>query len=312
MRSIEEDQLKAFEESDRVTFPKLKEVLLAGERTFSTSVISYMDDNVLHVQSKKLMNGVPCFIIRISEDQRFENVHCGVRCTATPLSRNRITTLSTWSAFEENLRFLSNLEVDNKKEIINQQLQAMGTKCVGKPLYTTEVMVRAFTYFATSRCLYHRLRRDFQLPSVRTLTRITSKVTKIQERDFSTAVFQSVTENQKLCVILQDEVYVKKTMLYHGGQVFGRSVDNPECLAKTVLGIMISCLFGGPKYLSKILPISKLNSAFLHEQVEASIECIKQAGGEVIPVKTAALTFTLMKKLVKPWTVLRSWKRQCL
>ena len=171
------------------------------------------------------------------------------------------------------------LEHDNKKKIIQQQLQAMGTRQVGKPLYTPDMVIRAFQYFATSRCLYERLRQDFQLPSVQTLTRITSKVGKLGESSFSHAVFNSLEERQRLCVLLQDEVYVKKMMLYHGGQVFGRSADNPECLARTVLGIVVSCMFGGPHFLSKILPISRLNSSFLHEQIQLSLDAITEAGG---------------------------------
>jgi hypothetical protein len=280
-RNTEEDQLAAFLMSDNVTFCEIKDKLLASERDLPVPVIAYMDGDVLNVQSKKLLNGVPLFIVRILTDQSLENFHLGVKCTASSLSKNRITALKTWSSLEENIRFLNCLELDDKKEIIQQQLQAMGTQHVGKPLYNSEIIIRAFQYFATSRSLYQRLRQDFQLPSVQTLTRITSKVAKLDETSFSTAVFKSVEERQRQCVLLQDEVYVKKMMLYHGGQIFGRSVDNPQCLAKTVLGMMVSCLFGGPNFLSKILPISRLKSTFLHEQVQLSIDYIEQAGGQV-------------------------------
>ena len=280
-RNTEEDQLAAFLASDNVTFCEMKDKLLTSERNLPAPVISYMDGDVLNVQSRKLLNGVPLFIIRISQDLSFENFHLGVKATASSLSKNRITALKTWSIFEENIRFLNCMEIDGKKEVIQQQLQAMGTQHVGKPLYTTEIIVRAFEYFTTSRSLYHRLRQDFQLPSVQTLTRITSKVTKLDDTAFSTAVFKSLEESQRQCVLLQDEVYVKKMMLYHGGQIFGRGVDNPQCLAKTVLGIMVSCMFGGPNFLSKILPISRLTSAFLRDQVQLSISCIEQAGGQV-------------------------------
>lgn len=280
-RNTEEDQFDEFLKRDNVSFGEMKEKLLANERDLPVPVIAYMDGCVLHVQSKKCINGVPLFVVNICQDQSFENFHLGVRCAADSLSRNRITALKTWSALEENVRFLSSLELSDKKQIIQQQLQAMGTRKVGKPLYTPDIMIRAFGYFATSRSLYHRLRVDFQLPSVQTLTRITSKVAKVDESTFSDVVFSSLEEKQRLCVLLQDEVYVKKMMLFHGGQVFGRSVDNPECLAKTVLGIMVSCMFGGPNFLSKILPISRLNSTFLREQVQLSLEAIGRGGGQV-------------------------------
>ena len=286
VRNVEEDEIGDFQRRDSVTFDELKKKLLACERDLPAPVVSYMDedDDVLVLQSKKMLTGVPLFMVRISHDQRFENSHLGVKCTASSLSKNRINKLEKWSALEENIRFLNCLELDNKKQVIQQQLQAMRTQEVGKHLYSTEIIMRGFRYFATSRCLYHRLREDFQLPSVRTLTRITSKVSKMDETSFSTSVFRSLEEKQKECVLLQDEVYVKKMMLYHGGQVFGKSVDDPQSLAKTMLGIMVSCMFGGPTFLSKILPISKLNSVFLHDQVQFSIDCIQQAGGRVSAV----------------------------
>ena len=280
-RNMEEDQLAAFLKSDNISFNELKEKLLACERDLSVPVIAFMDSDTLNIQSRKFMNGVPIFVVHISPDQRFENFHLGVRCTADSLSRNKITTLKTWSALEENIRYLNSMLVDSKKVVIQQQLHVMSTHQVGKPLYTPDVVIRAFQYFATSRSLYERMRQDFQLPSVQTLTRITSKVAKADESTFSKSVFNALQERQRLCVLILDEVYVKKMMLYHGGQVFGRSADDPKCLAKTVLGIMISCMFGGPNFLSKILPIFRLNAPFLKEQVHRSVETIAQAGGQV-------------------------------
>ena len=81
-------------------------------------------------------------------------------------------------------------------------------------------------------------------------------------------VFNTVKENQKQCVIMQDEIYVKKILLYHGGTLFGRATGDPQSVAKTVLGVMMSCMFGGgPTFISKMLPIAKLNSPFLYEQI---------------------------------------------
>ena len=55
---------------------------------------------------------------------------------------------------------------------------------------------------------------------------------------------------------------------YHDKQLFGKSVDNPSLLAQTVLGIMLIYLNGGPNFLTKLIPVSKLTSAFLFEQIE--------------------------------------------
>lgn len=284
VRTQKEDELAAFQLADKVTFPEMKDELLAGKRQFSAPVVVFMDEEVLHVQSRKFVNGVPQFVTRMFPNQTFENFHMGVRCTAASLSANKITTLSAWSAVGENITYLKNMEADNKKKVLLQQMQAMGPQTVGKPVYTPEMIVRAFEYFATSRTLYQTLRNDLQLPSVQTLTRITSSVAKLNESAFSTTVFGSIQERQKQCIILQDEVYVKQMMLYHGGCVFGRSVDRPDCLAKTVLGIMIACMFGGPNFLSHILPVARLNSKFLHQQISGTLDAIKQAGGHVTAI----------------------------
>ena len=44
-------------------------------------------------------------------------------------------------------------------------------------------------------------------------------------------------------------IYKKKMLLYHGKQLFGKSVDSSFVLAETVLGIMLICLNGGPNFL---------------------------------------------------------------
>ena len=78
-------------------------------------------------------------------------------------------------------------------------------------------------------------------------------------------VFNIVEKNQNQCVINARPNLCKKMLLYHGGTVFSRATDDPQFLAKTLLGVMISCKFGRPTLISKILPITKLNSPFLCE-----------------------------------------------
>ena len=70
-------------------------------------------------------------------------------------------------------------------------------------------------------------------------------------------------------------------MLYHGGTLFGKAMDDLTSLAKTVLGVMVNCLFGGPSFISKMIPIRKLNSQFLFEQIGITIQSIKESSGQV-------------------------------
>ena len=123
--------------------------------------------------------------------------------------------------------------------------------------------------------LYHYLVADFQLPSIRTLTRITNKIGSVEDVAFLKGFLDGIPIWQRRCVLLWDEVYIKSKLTYHGGTLFGRAVDKPEKLAKTVLSMMVKCLYGGPEFLVKALPVSNLTSDFLKEQSQPVIETLK-------------------------------------
>ena len=69
-------------------------------------------------------------------------------------------------------------------------------------------------------------------------------------------------------------MYFKSALTYYGGTLFGRAVDHPDKLAKTVLSMMIKCLYGGPEFLVKALPVSKLTADFLREQSAPILEAV--------------------------------------
>ena len=75
-------------------------------------------------------------------------------------------------------------------------------------------------------------------------------------------VLSNVAERQKSFILLIDEVYVKPSLLYHGGNVFGKAVNKPSALANTVLGFFLVGLFGGPKFLLRMIPVTELDSIF--------------------------------------------------
>ena len=135
----------------------------------------------------------------------------------------------------------------------------MNSSNIHEQKYPPEVIVRAFEYFARSRSLYNQLRNDFQLPSVATLTRITSKVSNIDDNAFISSVFSKLNSGQKHCILLLDEVYVKPMLTYHGGKLFGKAVNDESNVAKTVLAFMVVCLYGGPKFLAKMFPLSSIS-----------------------------------------------------
>ena len=58
---------------------------------------------------------------------------------------------------------------DHKKNIVSQQFLAMAPKMVGIK-YSSDIVICAFGCYATSWTLYNRLRDDFQLASLATVT----------------------------------------------------------------------------------------------------------------------------------------------
>ena len=156
----------------------------------------FIIEDTLYVQSQQYLNGLPIFLVKIFKDLNFETYHCGIKCTISTLSKNRVMTVHAWSVLEEIIRYLKNMEIDNKKCVLQEHLSAM-TPTVGKRVYSQELILRAFQYFATSRSLYNRLRINNQLPSIKTLTRITSKVSALNKTYFMRSVFNALKENRK-------------------------------------------------------------------------------------------------------------------
>ena len=113
------------------------------------------------------------------------------------MTKLRKTFIDRWSIMENVIKHLENLELDDKKEILMQQIHAMSSKSVvADTVYSLAMIVRAFMYFATSRALYRRTCKDFQLPSVSTLKRFTSAVSKIDEEEFVSRVLHNLTTSR--------------------------------------------------------------------------------------------------------------------
>ena len=45
---------------------------------------------------------------------------------------------------------------------------------------------------------------------------------------------------------------------------------------------MINCILGGPDFLAKMIPVTKLNADFLNDQIEELMKAISEAGVNVV------------------------------
>ena len=232
------------------------------------------------------MLGIPKFVLSISNDLTFSCYSFGSCCTIPSLTRNKIFNCNHKSTLEEIIRYLSQLESNHKSDILIEQHSVTGKNNGNDRLYSAEIISRAFSYYAISRSLYSRLLDDYQLPSIRFLQRLTSRCNSLESENFLKSVFDNLESNKKRCILEIDEMYVKSALSYHGGKMIGKAVDDESKLARTILGIMIKCQFGGPKFLFKALPIFNLNSNFLKEVTLEIITAINNQGGKVTAILT--------------------------
>ena len=154
-------------------------------------------ENHVIIQSKQFHHGIPSFVIRLNNDHTYEAYHCDSNCAILMLTKNNIFKCKMWSALYEIIRSLDCKELSHKTSIILDQISLMGKKVAGKAFFTAQTVSRAFDYFMTSRALYDKLVDDYSLPSVRTLTRITSKVGKVNELQFLNNALEALPDSKK-------------------------------------------------------------------------------------------------------------------
>ena len=167
-------------------------------------MVVYTINETFLIQSKKFKKSSnPSFLIKLKKNFSFKAFHCGVLCAIPTLGVNKVLHCKTWSCLEKIIRFLCNKELDHKKEVVLENLKAMGKKQLEKKLYS-------------------KLVKDYALPSISTLTRITAKIDKLNDFNVLKTVLLSLSPEKKmLCVILIDEFYIKSSLTYYDGKIFG-------------------------------------------------------------------------------------------
>ena len=143
--------------------------VISNRHEFRSPIVAYNYDTSLYIQSVVLSDGVPRFILEIEQSLNFKSFHEEIKVSVPLIVRDKIRILNSWSEIEEIETKLSTFETAHKTDVVHQQLKIMSSNSVGTKLYDPDVIVRAVSYFATSRSLYNPMRIDFQFPSIRTL-----------------------------------------------------------------------------------------------------------------------------------------------
>ena len=208
-RNMQEDELSQFSKLDLIkSIDEICNLQLFSSRVSFSTKCFVMKLDCVRIQSHQFVQGtsVPDFLLLIRDDFTNDAYHYGIKTTVKSLSQNRITNLKRWSHIQEAIRYLNNCDVSGIKDVLREMICSMGPTPVGKKKYEIETLIRAFEYFSVSRSAYFRFRRDYELPSVDTLTRITSKVRNAGDDAFLNQIFGSLENRQKTCYLLIDEV----------------------------------------------------------------------------------------------------------
>ena len=91
-------------------------------------------------------------------------------------------------------------------------------------------------------------------------------------------VFSKLTDKERYCKVLVDEIHIKPAVRYQGNHVVGFSCDEPTKPARTVVAIMIAPSMGKPAFVCRLIPVYSLKANFLFEQTLKIIETLHKCG----------------------------------
>lgn len=296
VRNSQPDELQKFLQLDKFSLDKF-----ADEIRECDDVLHWQTNDEFCLQSRTRMGSVHDFVLYVNRmTHEFEAYHLGVS-VRVPFMRTSV--LNAMSEATELVRFLRNFECDSgRAAFCVRQLALLSDKRFTAEDYAVALRLRSYGCAA-----YSAFRELVVLPGVRTMQRLVSSVNKVDEEQHLTRVLGSLTEQQRVCNLLVDEVYVQARLEYHGQVVYGEASNQAGEAARTVLTFMLACLCGGPHFCVRLLPISKLDSLLLRQQVEEICILVEKCGGTVISVvsdnnRTNRAAYALLcDKETKPW-----------
>ena len=312
VRSVIPDELDVFKEVSRVNFSEILSRVHSEIQPYKVNV--YQNGDNICIQSWDFICGsVAKYLVKIKPDLSYEAFYGGPKCIISTLTSNRVHKLKEWGQILECIKFLENYEPSRKLDIHLEDLNSLNKiKMIGEKVYNSATIIRSFEYFAKSRTLYKDLVKDYQLPSITTLTKLTSKTCALGDFDFVKTIIGTLDSRQKQCIVLVDEVKVKPALLYQGGRLFGVAQNAPGMLANSVLAVMVVCMNGGPNFIAKMIPVKKVNAQFQFDIVKNVVKAIVTNGCSVISIinDNNRLNQSFMSMFItepgKPWITIES------
>ena len=132
------------------------------------------------------------------------------------------------------------------------------------------------------RITYASLREWIILPAVSKMRALKSAVNP--ELLVQKTLKRATSVQQKVCIMIIDEVKVKSRLIFAGHHMHGYAEDEPSKKARSVLCMMMRCLHGGYSSMVSLTPIYSLTAAFQKMKFEQAMRLIHKNGGHVIAV----------------------------
>ncbi|GFO25689.1 transposable element p transposase [Plakobranchus ocellatus] len=145
-------------------------------------------------------------------------------------------------------------------------------------IYSLKDLSLDLSWHAKSRTLYETLRTYLPLPCLSTLRNLTRVANNIDDTKFFSSVFNATDERNRGCVLIIDESYIKATVAYRGGSIFGC----PGKVATTFLCVLVKCFFVSKHFLVKLLPCHELKAIFQFEVITEVIQQLESCGAKVV------------------------------
>jgi len=193
-------------------------------------------------------------------------------------------TMSKRTQLEELQKIIkTDGEKDRKQDFLCRQVELMNV-AKNTRVYDSADLCQALSWCARSRALYSEIRECLQLPSVSTIKKMTRIVKNTEDNTFFKTPFDGKPECERGCVLIVDEIYVKASISFRGGVIFGYAADDKSKKATTLLCIMVKCFFGGKKFVAKVIPCHALKAVFQFECVKDVILSLENCGAKVVGI----------------------------
>ena len=134
----------------------------------------------------------------------------------------------------------------------------------------------------TSAALYKKLQTIFQLPSIRRLQQLSSSFTvhtNNVDMAYLSSRVSSLSEKERIVLLIFDEVYTAAKVEYENGEFVGRTEEGE--IAKTLLVYMVHSLNSKYKDVVKLIPVAKYNKETLQVCTLSVVKKLGEVGFKV-------------------------------